>query len=79
MEIVLKSTKGLQEKIVRSIEEAASRDDSYLVINVDKSMFKEVNLELRGMQLGPVEYSKSTMYVTGLGVYVKLKEIDKYV
>lgn len=79
MEIVLKNTDKLEEKIVGHVEEAASRDDSNLVLYAAESIIKEVNLTLRGINLGRVEYGEKNLHVTGLGVYIQVKLIDKYV
>jgi hypothetical protein len=79
MEIVLKNTNKLEEKVVKHVEEAARRDDSYLTLYASDSIIKEVNLTLRGMNLGRVEYGKSDLHVTNLGVYIQVKTIDKYV
>lgn len=79
MEIVLKNTNNLQEKIVQHVEEAASRDDDFLILYAADSIIKEVTLELRGMNLGRVDYNKNELFITGLGVYVSVKPIDKYV
>ena len=79
MEIVLKNTNRLEEKIVGHVEEAAGRDDSNLVLYAAESIIKEVNLTLRGMSLGWVEYGNKNLHVTGLGVHIQVKLIDKYV
>lgn len=79
MQIVLKNTNNLERKIVKHIEEAASRDDSDLILYTADSLLKDVNLALRGMNLGRVEYGDKNLYVTNLGVYVEVRLIDKYV
>tara|TARA_R110000744_G_scaffold162080_1_gene278684 strand:- start:619 stop:858 length:240 start_codon:yes stop_codon:yes gene_type:complete len=79
MEIVLKNTNRLEEKIVGHVKEAAGRDDSNLVLYAAESIIKEVNLTLRGMNLGWVEYGDKNLHVTGLGVHIQVKLIDKYV
>ncbi len=79
MEIVLKNTKNLEEKIVHHVEEAASRNDSYLTLYASESIIKKVNLTVRSMNLGRVEYGDKDLHVTNLGVYIQIKKIDKYV
>ena len=79
MEIVLKNTSKLEEKIIKHIENAARKDDSYLTLYAADSIISEVNITLRGMNLGRVDYGKNDLHVTNLGVYIQVKKIDKYV
>lgn len=79
MDIVLKNTNNLEEKVVKHVEEAASINDSYLTLYAADLIIKEVNLTIRGMNLGRVDYGKNELHVTNLGVYIQVKTIDKYV
>jgi hypothetical protein len=79
MQIVLKNTKNLEEKVNKHAEEAASRNDNYLILHAANSIIKEVTLTVRGMNLGWVEYGPEQIFVSNLGVYIQIKPIDKYV
>ena len=79
MEVVLKNNKNLAKKIVSLIEETADNNDNLLTLVVDDEIYKSINLELRGMNLGFVNYGKERLFVTKLGVNIELKKVAKYV